>query len=291
MEDIFDIALKIIALLFIFGIVSMLFLPLIEKIISAIPVKESKLLEKLSQKDEETRELFKQKEKLTSLLEEKQKELEKKNKQLSSLEEKYQKVHAENVLNQPEIEYLNRKVYRLQAELEEATNQLEALEETPINVEEFKKQVQSLSDDLQTARILYKEGLEQLRNVFSPKNIPLNHLLERVNDGKLNSAFGTGVEFTNIEIIADAPPSNKNSTGSYLVTLFDCTCPAYTKGKEKGLPCKHMLYLAYELGILQIDREQCHANFKYSIENATKVAPLPKSKKEAETAKRKLSQL
>ena len=137
---------------------------------------------------------------------------------------------------------------------------------------------------------LFEEGIEQLRQIFSASH-NLNNLLERVKDGRLNNAFGTNVSFVDIQISAKVLSSNEALQKTYTVTLFNCTCPAYTKGNPQRLPCKHMVYLAYSLGILQIDRANCRKYFEYSIENATKVAPLPKNKKEAENARNKLSQL
>lgn len=43
-----------------------------------------------------------------------------------------------------------------------------------------------------------------------------------------------------------------NEGGKYLTTLKKCTCPDFQK---RGVPCKHMFYLANEMNLLGSDQE------------------------------------
>ena len=138
----------------------------------------------------------------------------------------------------------------------------------------YKDQIKELIDAQETTRDLYREGLDQLKFVLSAPTVPLEGLLRRVNDGKLNDAFESQLRLININITADVESSKKNATDVYRVSLNGCECEDFKFRKQ---PCKHMVYLAYELGVLQINQNYCRRHFQPTIEKASNSATLLKS--------------
>ena len=138
----------------------------------------------------------------------------------------------------------------------------------------YKAQVEELTKSQQKTRDLYREGLDRLKHVLSTPTVPLEELLHRVNDGKLDDAFESQLRLININITADVESSKKNATDVYRVSLNGCGCEDFKFRKQ---PCKHMVYLAYELGVLQINQNYCRSHFQPTIEEASNSAALLKS--------------
>ena len=82
-----------------------------------------------------------------------------------------------------------------------------------------------------------------LRAVIA-ENISIRELYDSVMDGRLRNAFNTELSIRKIDVTA----SIKSTENVYTVTPCSCTCPDFEK---RGKPCKHMLFLAYSLGVLQ----------------------------------------
>ena len=93
--------------------------------------------------------------------------------------------------------------------------------------------------DQETKRMI-RSGL---RAVIA-ENRSVRSMYDSVMDGRLRNAFNTELSIRKIDVIAEI----KSTENIYTVTLCSCTCPDFEK---RGKPCKHMLFLAYSLGVLQ----------------------------------------
>lgn len=59
----------------------------------------------------------------------------------------------------------------------------------------------------------------------------------------------------NIEFKAEFASHSDKEVDKYITSLTGCTCKDFKFSKEKR-PCKHMLYLAYSIGALQLNSEK-----------------------------------
>lgn len=89
------------------------------------------------------------------------------------------------------------------------------------------------------------------RELVAPFNklCDLDSYNKSILNGRLNNAFNAQLLIKEINISAEI----QSAGNKYRVTLDGCTCKDFQYKKE---PCKHMLYLAYLLGLLQIDQKQ-----------------------------------
>lgn len=143
------------------------------------------------------------------------------------------------------------------------------------------EQMQALQKTQEEGKALYKTTCVQLREKFS-EDVP--KMLDSVITGRLNNAFDSNLSIENFT--TEFPSSDKTKT--YTTTLTSCNC------KDRGnrhAPCKHMLYLAYTLGVLQINQTETQAKYWISVqrinENAEKIKEQEKQiKKNKNTIKR-----
>jgi len=117
----------------------------------------------------------------------------------------------------------------------------------------------------------YKAAMKQLEDALARMSLdrelvqPLkntcdyNAYIKSIKNGILNNAFNNPPVIEDIGICAIIKSSSSDI--SYITTLTDCTCKYHTKQSKI---CKHSLYLAYLLGLLQIDQKD-HCNFTYEI--------------------------
>ena len=99
-------------------------------------------------------------------------------------------------------------------------------------------------------------------------------MYKKIIDGKLNNAFKTDLSIDRLY-----PIKANVRSGDHLytnVTLSSCSCKDFEFGH--GDPCKHMLFLAYNLGILQIAREEQEKAFKKIMSQVNKNKSVKNSK-------------
>lgn len=162
----------------------------------------------------------------------------------------------------------------------EITNTLSA------DLSKAQEELEALKKEKKALRALYLEGVRQMQQFFSQKAYSIDLLLKRIKDGKLNYAFGTDVQIAEIAIVAMLTSKQNRNANSYLVTLEECECEDFQRTKK---PCKHMVYLAYELAILQTCRISDQRS-PFSLEMESLAAPTSKDPKVAKKAKDVLEQ-
>ena len=78
---------------------------------------------------------------------------------------------------------------------------------------------------------------------------------ESAESGRLDSALADTIQMKSIDFYAEFEPHSDPTADIYQTNLNGCTCKDYKFSKEKR-PCKHMLYLAYSVGALQLNAEK-----------------------------------
>lgn len=162
-------------------------------------------------------------------LEEKKKELEKKeqelDKQRNELRNKYK--HSVQELNN-----------RFEASIEAKFH-----ENFPLyseKVEETEKLKQRLTEALSPNDSI----LPSLANQYNAKNV-----IESIDNNRLSGAFNTNMSVKSLTVFSTIYSESKNQ---YTTTLTSCTCKDFEIHHK---PCKHMLFLAYNIGLLQINQK------------------------------------
>ncbi len=143
------------------------------------------------------------------------------------------------------------------------------------------KKMQEMEQYKTEGERLYNVARENLQTTFS-EDVP--KMLDSVITGRLNNAFESDISLRNFH----AEMVSRDSKDVRTVTLTSCTCPDHINRK---IPCKHMLYLAYTLGVLQVNEEETKAKYWISVqrinENAEKIKEQEKQiKKNKNTIKR-----
>ncbi len=126
------------------------------------------------------------------------------------------------------------------------------------------------------AQKLHKQALDNLNFVFfNTYNVSQN--LERVVDGRLLNAFDSNLSFLHFDVDSLIRSIHTDGTEkNYSVTLTQCNCDDF---KASQRPCKHMLFLAYHVGALQINRVECERYYDISVEKINKNAKRIKAQK------------
>lgn len=89
---------------------------------------------------------------------------------------------------------------------------------------------------------------KQLALLPLEKHCNIQEMYNSIISGRLNNAFESNLSFTDLKITCTVRSENKY----YKTSLSECNCIDY---QTRHSPCKHMLFLAYNLGILQINRK------------------------------------
>ncbi len=99
----------------------------------------------------------------------------------------------------------------------------------------------------------------------------LEALQQHVLDNRFFNAYNERPEIHELKFEAQIKSSNGEEI--YYTTLGSCTCKDF-KYNRKGKPCKHILYLAYVIGLLQINQKMEESNIQKIASNIKKVQDL-----------------
>ncbi len=92
----------------------------------------------------------------------------------------------------------------------------------------------------------------------------IRSFFDRITTNRLNTAINSDIFLTNVQFSANI----HSKTKIYHVTLTNCTCDDF---KNKHKPCKHILYFAYSLGLLQFNNQECEEYTKSSIKKLNSI--------------------
>ena len=174
------------------------------------------------------------------------------------------------------------------AENEKLSAKIKTLEMSKINIKpalnEFsQKEKQNVSEPQPTDAMYekYKElcekeskAIESVQNTYSKYlTESTQSYLQGLSKGRLLNAFKNNFTFhlTKLEIEAEIISENQ----TYITKLHDCSCKSFEF--SHGAACKHMLFLAYSLGLLQIYPEALQNEFDKMILDAKKAKKDDKS--------------
>lgn len=170
---------------------------------------------------------------------------------------------------------------KIKLELEEKNEQLQLEYENKIALlrQEYETKLSENLKSLQTAeqnknaKSEYAELCEkEIKAIESVQNIYAKYLTESTKSylqgivkGRLLNAFKKDFTFYLTKFELEAKIISENKT--YTTTLSTCTCDDF---RFRGVPaCKHMLFLAYSLGVLQIYREKNKSEFDRAMRKGT----------------------
>ena len=164
-----------------------------------------------------------------------------------------------------------------------AKAQQEELDESNIEEQIEIRAMQMLKDSFPE----YKKYYEQYKILCDNERLALRNIAEEIEPalrlktiklidgtklGKLHKSFDVDRDFyfTDINVTAEmlSRDIDTKEEKCYTVTLSDCTCPDFKINKVPA--CKHMLFLARTLGVLQIHRELHREEFAQIRDEAEK---------------------
>ena len=174
---------------------------------------------------------------------------------------------------------------KIKLELEEKNEQLQLEYENKIALlrQEYETKLSENLKSLQTAeqnknaKSEYAELCEKEKQAFefvlnqynSFFSNTTRKLLEGIEIGRLHNYFDRANDyyFTDFSVIVHNKQPKKNQPPNYTTTLTSCDCYDFEKNHVPA--CKHMLFLAYSLGILQIYREKHKSEFDRAMRKGT----------------------
>ena len=116
-------------------------------------------------------------------------------------------------------------------------------------------------------------ALQRLAKEIEPaieKKFP--NLLEGIKKGRLHNSLTEYKDFCfkdlNVSAVIHSRDTKTKKENSYRVSLLECNCPDYKINKVPA--CKHMLFLALSLGILQVYHELHREEFAQVRDEAEK---------------------
>lgn len=129
--------------------------------------------------------------------------------------------------------------------------------------EKFSKEKAEFEKKQKEQQALYQKALENLQFIFYDQ-YDISKMLDAVAEGRLNNAFGSNLSFAHIDVEAFIQSIHEDGTQqTYKVSLSECDCEYF---KKQHLPCKHMLFLAYSLAVLQVNSEKLATTQQISIQ-------------------------
>ena len=121
------------------------------------------------------------------------------------------------------------------------------------------KELQKQNESLSKFRNLSLECIDNINQQFKTQYDTYS-FFDAITENRLNNALKTKLDINTLS----AEIYSENSQVPYKVSLSSCTCPDYSGRnnykKSTPFPCKHMLYLAYTLNLLQ----QCQKEESYA---------------------------
>ncbi len=123
--------------------------------------------------------------------------------------------------------------------------------------EEILRKNEAAERQFEKATNLRIEVCDDLKTQFD-KQCQYSLMYKRILDGKLSKVFETDLEIAGLSQISADIRSGDHVYKN--VTLNSCPCDDFKFSHFQ--PCKHMLYLAYNLGVLQIARVEQKATFE-----------------------------
>lgn len=182
--------------------------------------------------------------------------------------------------------YLKKQNAKLQKELLDFKNRY--FESVKAEVDEKTSCIKAENEKLRSEMKIFKDhnpaALRYLKKAASNRQ-DIDGIFKSICNGRLNTLFDTNLYIKDLNIT-----SSVGSGDHYYdnVTLTECSCPDF---RRTHLPCKHMLYLIYSLGILQLYRDECYKRDPWIQEITTLQTQKKDLQKNVKNAQRHKNQL
>ena len=166
----------------------------------------------------------------------------------------------------------------LTKELKNKTEELDALETRITNGQLYLSELLDINSST-------KPLSQAIRQTFrSEYNV--NSFFDSITANRLNNAFKSKLVLEDLEFSAKI----HSGTEIYDTTLNRCNCNSFLN--KRTMPCKHMIYLAYSLGLLQFNENECKKHTDCTIERLNDLIQIKKGlDTDIEKAKEKLRDL
>lgn len=162
-----------------------------------------------------------------------------------------------------EIELLKDKNQQLEKEIETALNEKqEYLKKRDELIPKYRAAMKELDDAIRLMR-----PRPELLQCFSC-NFNIQAYLDGIKNAILQHAFDTPPKIKKINFNIEAKIHSSSTDEIYTTTLSSCTC-SYNQKKHKI--CKHSLYLAYLIGLLQIAQKDTAYSVRILSENYSQI--------------------
>lgn len=182
-----------------------------------------------------------------------------------------------------DLENENKELKRANSEKGEIIASLSSLnKEQLVELDKVRKENEKLKNNLQEAknsvadanyeviktrekdRVDIESLTQNLVHAFNDYEV-LNKYYRSTSKGKLENAFNTNLTVSKIlrfNLEAEIISEGEKGINKYNTTFDSCTCEDYRfRCKKEGTSCKHMLYLMYSFGVLQLQPERLKASF------------------------------
>lgn len=158
-----------------------------------------------------------------------------------------------------EIDGLESKINGLNGELQKKNCEIDRLNR---QIEELSKLANCEKIDVDS----FSKNMSRAFNNFEA----LNKYYRGIANGRLENAFNTDLTISKISkfnLEAEIISKGEKETNKYNTTFESCDCEDYIhRCKKNGTACKHMLFLIYSFGILQLQPERLKNSFKVGQE-------------------------
>ena len=165
--------------------------------------------------------------------------------------EKIKQAWAEIEKNNTKIEFLNIEIIKKDNSIRELTQQL-------LDANSKNRRYQNIirdKDEFEKRRFKFENNQKVALRIFKKATLEYQttyKIFQSICNNRLNNAFDTDLYIRNLNISAEIGSGDHYYEG---VTLTKCECDDFKHTKS---PCKHMLFLIYSLGVLQMYKEECY---------------------------------
>lgn len=154
--------------------------------------------------------------------------------------------------------------------------------------EASKKLAESMATQHRLVEYYNRDDINAFRKYFN--SVALDRYFNKLHDYRLVRAFKQDMEIISAEVSAKVTSASEKNK-SYVVTLTSCGCEDFKENEKKNkgtgiiVPCKHMLFLAMQLGVLPYRRDIINSEYQIIVDALEELEGLKKLKKQKEKTK------
>lgn len=146
----------------------------------------------------------------------------------------------------------------LKFELEELNSTIKEYELLKIKYQELEEEKNDSWDIFDKHKQILS-ALKKNASLFYDKSNKIKQLYAKMDVGRLCRAFDPTLCF--IEAEYKIAHEGDSYSEAYTTTLTSCSCDDFKKNTKGNKPCKHMIFLAYNLGNMFINKEETDKYF------------------------------